>query len=300
MVLISGRWIESRIIAALLRTGHQLEWISDVVASAAITTLSYLWLHLRAARAKLSDLERSRIAVDEQFRLAGEIQRSLLPVIPHETRGYRWAVRMEQVYEVGGDFYDFVVRTDDSVILIIGDVSGKGLPAALLHSTLTTLFRVHASTTKELRIVAERMSEDLVSQTGGVPYATAILALLTVSPPRITYVNAGHPPGVFFHGKVANLLETGGIPLGLLANARYASESINLEIGDFGFFMTDGITEQFMNTKIMDKIMEMKEQLAIDPTQCCEQLFRAAEEASKVPDSNVHRDDRTVLAFSVR
>lgn len=210
LVLVVGTSVESVIIAALRDTAHELEWISDVVAAVATATMTYLWLSLRAARTRVLDMERARIALDEQLRLAAALQRTLLPEIPRMTPGYHWGARMIPAHEIGGDFYDFITRDDGAVLVIVGDVSGKGIPAALLQASLKTLFRMHASVTAAPAAIASGMSEGLREETGGVPYATAILARLDRSPRRITYVNAGHPLGLLLRGADILKLDAGG------------------------------------------------------------------------------------------
>jgi hypothetical protein len=97
---------------------------------------------------------------------------------------------MIPAHEVGGDYYDFLALSGDVVLVMLGDVSGKGIPAALLQSALKTLFRVHASSGTDLDMLAARMSTGLREETGGVPYATAILARFDRAPARIMFVNA--------------------------------------------------------------------------------------------------------------
>src|SRR5262245_34222790 len=103
-VLLVGTSVESAIIALTHPSTHELQWVSDAVAAAAVCGLTYLWLHLRAARTRVLDLERAQIVLEEQLRLAAQIQRSLLPEVPPATPGYRWAARMIPAGYVGGDF----------------------------------------------------------------------------------------------------------------------------------------------------------------------------------------------------
>lgn len=301
VVLLTGTWIESAIITAVGATGHDLEWVSDIVASVAVTSLTYLWLRLRASRKRVLDLERSQIAIDEQFRLAAEIQRNLLPQVPPTTPGYMWAARMEAAHEVGGDFYDFVGRDDGSVLVILGDVSGKGIPAALLQSSLTTLFRMYATTTAEPDVIAGLMSEALLSQTGGRPYATAILARLDRSPRRITYVNAGHPRGLLLRGTATLELSAGGPPLGLLAHSTYEHASLDLQPGDFCVLVTDGITEALegIPLPLAGAVNAGNLSNSATPEQGCEYLLRIAGQASGPPGADNWNDDRTVFALRV-
>ncbi len=301
LVLITGMQTESMIISAVGATGHQLEWISDVVAAIAVTTLTYLFLDLRTTRAQLLDADRARIIQDGEFRLAAEIQRTLLPEIPPMTPGYRWAARMEAARQVGGDFYDFVTADDGAVLLILGDVSGKGVPAAMLQSSLSTLFRVHASMTTEPDTIAARMSEALLRQTGGRPYATAILARFDRFPRRVTYVNAGHPAGLVLRGTEILQLDAGGPPLGLLAGARYDRASLDLVSGDFGVLVTDGVTEALDLTPLSlgRALEEGPLQRPITPSEGCDYLLGLAAGSPGPPGAGAWSDDRTAIAFRV-
>ncbi|HEU0093118.1 MAG TPA: SpoIIE family protein phosphatase, partial [Vicinamibacteria bacterium] len=168
LVVLIGTSVESAAIATFRPTGFELKWVSDVVAATAVAGLTYLTLRLGAARSQVMGLERSRIALDAQLRVAAEIQRRLLPVIPSEWLDCKWAARMVPAHEVGGDFYDFLPVSGDTVLVILGDVSGKGIPAALLQSALKTLFRVHASATADVAALAARISKGLRDETGGV------------------------------------------------------------------------------------------------------------------------------------
>jgi serine phosphatase RsbU (regulator of sigma subunit) len=302
VVLAIGMRLESAVIAAVGAQGHELEWISDVTAALAVTAVTYLWLNLRTSQMRILDLERARIARDEQLKLAAEIQGSLLPAVPAATPGYLWSARMEAAHEVGGDFYDMVRRADGSVLIIVGDVSGKGVPAALLQSSLLTLFRVHASQMTDPVEIAGRMSEDLHAQTGGHPYATAIVARFDRGPERITYVNAGHPPAAVWRGADAIELKTGGPPLGLLAGATYDRASIDLLPGDVGVFVTDGITEALGASSLLATQTPLDEEgwQDAEPQAVCDRLLKLARSGGGPSGADGWTDDRTVLVFRVQ
>lgn len=188
--------IESRILWFARAEPGKLEWISDLILAVAVVCVTYLWLHLRASRLELASLERQQIVLDNELRLAAEIQASLLPELPAATPGFEWAARMEAARTVGGDFYDFVPQADGSVLVILGDVSGKGIPAALIQATLKTLFRVAVRDCAETTAIAARLAEMLYAQNGGAMYATAIVARFDPAGPRLSFVSAGHPAGV--------------------------------------------------------------------------------------------------------
>ena len=101
-------------------------------------------------------------------------------------------------------------------------MSGKGIPAALILSSLKTLFRTTARDTVDPAAIAERISAALFEEHAGQPYATAIVARFEATPRRVAYLNAGHPAGSLLRsGAVSATLESGGQPLGLLAGAKY-------------------------------------------------------------------------------
>ena len=301
LVLLGGMQAESEFIRTVQATKDELGWISDVIAAVAVTSLTYLWLHLRVTRAELLNSERARITQDEQFRMAADIQRTLLPEIPPQTRGYRWAARMETAHQVGGDFYDFVTTRDGAIVLIIGDVSGKGMPAAMMQSSLTTLFRVHVSMTTDLCAIAGRMSEALFGQTGGNPYATALVARFHHGPARMTYVNAGHPAGLVLRGASSLQLGSGGPPLGLLPGASYEHGTLDLVSGDIGVLVTDGVAEALEGTSLplADALERARRPSSAAPKDLCDYLLGLAARSSGPPGAEAWSDDRTVLAFHV-
>jgi hypothetical protein len=301
LVLAIGTSVESAVGATFRPSGFELRWIGDVIAAIVIVGGTYLSLRLSAVRGQLVDMEREGIAVRAQLSLAAEIQRQALPAIPTEALNYRWAARMVPAYEVGGDFYDFLPLSEDTVAVMLADVSGKGIPAALLPSALKTLFHVHARATADLATLAARMSAGLREDTGGVPYATAILARFDRQPARMTFVNAGHPPGFLIRNGDAVALESTGMPLGLWPNAKYDAVSIDLRPGDLGVFMTDGVTEALEggNVSVRDAVIQAVRSGIDDPADLCAYLMRVASEGAGPVGADGWQDDRTSLAFRV-
>jgi serine phosphatase RsbU (regulator of sigma subunit) len=302
IVMAIGGRVEVAIISAVGATGHRLEWISDVIAAGAVSSMTYLWLNLRVSQLRLMDLERAQIARNEQLRLGAEIQQSLLPAIPRSMSGYEWSARMETASEVGGDFYDYVVRDDGTTVVILGDVSGKGIPAALLQSSLQALFRVHAMSEGEPAAIAARISENLHAQTAGRPYATAIIARFDLRRPRITYTNAGHPAGLVWRRSGASFeLTTGGPPLGLLPMPRYEQRTLDLLPGDAGVFMTDGVTEVLSESAgpLESPTVLAKDFECASPADVCDRLLARVKSASASGARLAPPDDRTVFAFRV-
>jgi len=294
---------ESLIISAVRGDRAKLEWISDTVVSLGVVCLTYLWLNLRLSQVRVLALEREQIVLDAQLRLAAEIQRSLLPDLPAATPGFRWAARMVPAGRIGGDFYDFVEPRPRMAFAILGDVSGKGIPAALLLSSLKTLFRATAASADGPAAVAEKIGAALYEQYGGLPYVTAILARFDVDGPRLEYVNAGHPPGYLLRGGGATTLDVGGTPLGMLPGARYTAATLDLRPGDLGVLVSDGITEALDSSLAgwVQGVAAAAAGTAGPPSAgaTCDDLIATAARVGGTGEAFGGPDDRTVFVFAV-
>jgi len=303
LAFLVGTTVETFIIQAVHGDRARLEWISDVVVSIGIVALTYLWLHLRASRMRLLALEREQVAVDEQLRLSAEIQRSSLPAIPAATPGFRWAARMIPAGRISGDLYDFYQPSAGVALVIQGDVSGKGIPAALLLSAVKTLFRTSVQDATDPAAIARRISTALFAEHAGLPYVTAIVARFETAPRRLTYVNAGHPPAYLHRRCETRTLPSGGPPLGLLAEATYTIEEAALEPGDVGAFVTDGVTEAFeTGPRSVDEVLReaLEQARAGRPLAAiCDQVLQAASEGGGPAAVPGWQDDRTVVVFAV-
>jgi phosphoserine phosphatase RsbU/P len=300
---LAGTTVESAVIRAVHGDRPRLEWISDVIVSAGVVALSYLWLHLRESQTRLLALEREQVAMDEQLRLAAEIQRNLLPGAPPRVEGLGWAARMVPAGRIGGDFYDYVQGSDGAVLCIVADVSGKGIPAALILSALKVLFRSIASRTREPAAIAERLAAALHDGYSGMPYATAFVARFDGVRRRMTYVNAGHPPGYVLRASEVIALESAGLPLGLLPEATYADTALDLEPGDVVAIMTDGVTEALETggVTLAQALEAVRDRVAGDgsPSAACDALLRAAGEGGGPAGVEGWQDDRTVVVAVV-
>jgi len=303
VAFVVGLTVEAAIIRAVHGNRAELEWISDVVISSGIVALTYVWLHLKDSRMRLLALERKQVAINEQLHLAAEIQRSSLPAVPAATAGLRWAARMVSGGVIGGDFYDFWEPTPDAVLVMLADVSGKGIPAALLLSSLKTLFRTIAQDTKDPAAVAERLSAALFGGHGGAPYVTAIVALFESAPRQVTYVNAGHPSAYLLREGETRMLASGGPSLGLLSGTRYTAGQEPLRPGDFGMLVTDGITEALeTGPTTLGQVVRRARDNALAGhalTAVCDAVLQAALAGGGPVGVDGWQDDRTALVFAV-
>ena len=192
---------------------------------------------------RLQSEVQQRERLEEDLRLARGIQESLLsdefPSIPWVDS---WAFNVPS-RDVGGDYYE-IFDDDESGDLgfAIGDVSGKGVPAALLMSTLQSSFLGVSSTDQDLARVCSRVNRFLVERTTPERYATFFVGRLTEDAYH-AYVNAGHNPPYLLRDGEQHRLMGGGMPLGLFADADYELQKRRLQSGDLLLCYTDGVTE---------------------------------------------------------
>jgi len=290
---------ESLIIGAVHGDRAKLEWISDSVVSLGVVALTYLWLHLRQSQERVLALVREQSVLDAELRLAAEIQRGLLPDLPTATPGFRWAARMVPAGRIGGDFYDFVEPAPGTAFAILADVSGKGIPAALILSSLKTLFRANAQAVSDPADIAERISGALFEQHAGLPYATAIVARFEASGPCLLYVNAGHPSGYLLRDGGVSGLDSSGLPLGMLPGARYTTARLDLRGGDAGVLVTDGITEALETAALAWARTAAAAETGRGPRALCDDLMETAARGRGPEGVEGWQDDRTVFVFTV-
>ena len=146
--------------------------------------------------------------------------------------------------QVGGDYYDFLTLEGGSLGVTVGDVSGKGIPAALLVSTLHSAVRLLLDRIEVGSALLQRLNQHILDSSAPNKFITLLLAQLDMTNGDLRYVNAGHNPGVLVRadGSLA-MLAAGGLPLGLLAGGSYRCESLTMAPGDLLCLYSDGITE---------------------------------------------------------
>jgi sigma-B regulation protein RsbU (phosphoserine phosphatase) len=221
---------------------------------------------LENARLHLDALEKERL--DREMSLASEIQRQILPHGAPTVAGFEMLGWNRPARQVGGDYYDLVVRESGNVSLVVGDVSGKGMPAALMVSTLHSALRLltdQAGTGPEL---LSRLNRHVLDSSASNKFITLLIAELNPTSGELLFLNAGHNPGLLLRhtGEVVELQST-GLPIGLLAGSRFEARSLAFERGDLLCLYTDGITEcespeeeEFGKQRLIDRLQENREQ----------------------------------------
>lgn len=206
---------------------------------------------LAAAFNKMAeDVERHQHAVGEQERLRRElelgrqIQSDMLPNAPMsfgltEVQGVSIPAR-----EVGGDFFNYFALENGRLALLVGDVSGKGVGAALLMANIQASLRTRLALGQSLSAIAEALDREMEATSGSRLYTTLFLGILDPATRTLEYVNAGHNPQfVLRPGQPLEKMDATGIPIGLLAGRGYTHRLVTLASGDLLFFYTDGCVE---------------------------------------------------------
>ena len=186
---------------------------------------------------------RNRERIEQELRVARLIQQTLLPKSLPELAEYSLAAYYQPARQVGGDFYDFHYFDDGRIGLVVGDVTDKGVPAALVMATTRTMLRAAAERLESPGSVLERVNDLLVEDIPPKMFVTCLYALLDPKTGRLQFANAGHDlPYVRTANGVQEMRAT-GMPLGLLAGMGYEEREITLQPGDTVLFYSDGIAE---------------------------------------------------------
>jgi sigma-B regulation protein RsbU (phosphoserine phosphatase) len=187
-------------------------------------------------------LEKQRI--EDQLKVAHEVQSGLLPGAPPDLAGYDIAAVNLPTHAIGGDYYDYVPLNGARLGLVVADVSGKGIPAALIMATFRAALRTEMRRRSSLRAVAAQLNAAVLEFRDAARFVTAFCGVLEATSGRMTYVNCGHnPPLLLRGGGGRDMLRPGGAALGLFAGERFKTGTARLERGDSLVLYTDGVVE---------------------------------------------------------
>ncbi|KAA3656714.1 MAG: hypothetical protein DWQ10_14810 [Calditrichaeota bacterium] len=270
----------------------ELEFLSTLGNAAMIS--------LENARLFKETLEKQRL--EEELSIARDIQRKLLPASPPLIDGYEFAGMNNSHSQVGGDYFDFIQINDHQWAVTIADVSGKGVPAALLMANIQASLHAMIHTEWTLGEKVARINNIIHANTNMDKFITFFVAIVDTQKHELTYVNAGHNPPMLFSGdknaEKVKLLECGGLILGMLKNVPYEQETIALHRGDLVILFTDGVSEA------MNENDEEFEEFRIEATirehvhKSASEIMHYLEDAvKKFSGSTPQSDDITILTM---
>jgi predicted ester cyclase len=207
-------------------------------------SIGTLGLKLRGVRLEQEVRERER--VDQELRVARRIQQASLPKEVPILEGWRISPFYQPAREVGGDFYDFHLLSESNLGLVVGDATGKGMPAALVMSTTCGMLQAVSQTLNSSSpgAVLEQVNETLLTRIPSNMFVTCFYAVLDPKSGRLVCANAGHdPPYLRSQGGDCEELRARGMPLGLMPGMSYEEKETVLNVGEAALFYSDGLVE---------------------------------------------------------
>jgi sigma-B regulation protein RsbU (phosphoserine phosphatase) len=206
---------------------------------------------VKITNVRLLEAEQQRARMEQELATASRIQRSLLPG-PPTVAGLQCNARLETCFEVGGDLYDFHVRDDGRLVFMVGDVSGKGMGASLLMSSVLSSARVLYDICHDPVEFVGRLNAVVQQNTEAGHFVTLFFGCLDPATGLLDYVNAGHNAPMLVRDGSLVELEATGIPLAILPAFAYSAKSVTLGRGELLAVFSDGIPEAARDGEFFD------------------------------------------------
>jgi sigma-B regulation protein RsbU (phosphoserine phosphatase) len=214
--------------------------------------LAYSFNQMSASITRLLDEVSEKKRLEQELEIAREVQATLFPKqLPHP-RGMAVFGGCEPARVVSGDYYDFIVEDEARLDIVVGDISGKGISAALLMANLQAAMRNQllsvkhdnpADVEKSLAKIMAQLNQQVYLNSPSEKYATLFLSRYDAEKRRLSYCNAGHLPPILLHEQGTEMLEATGMVVGLFPGAAYEAKSIELSPESMLAIFTDGVTE---------------------------------------------------------
>jgi serine phosphatase RsbU (regulator of sigma subunit)/pSer/pThr/pTyr-binding forkhead associated (FHA) protein len=286
---------ERRIGVLYLDSREKGSLLSGSTRAALETLATEAAVAIENARLYRETMEKARM--EQEMRIAAEIQQALLPKSGRTGNYFRAAAASLPCRSIGGDFYDYVEMSDGSLGFALGDVAGKGPPAALLSAMMQGIFAAQAATNDAPSQTIARVNLALYRRGIESRFVTLMYGVLDATG-RMVYCNAGHNPPLVIGAAGVRRLERGGPIVGLFEGATYEEETIRLTPGDWLVVFSDGISEamsavndEYGESRIIDVVQK---NAALEPQRLLEALFTDVREFARgAPQS----DDITAMVL---
>jgi sigma-B regulation protein RsbU (phosphoserine phosphatase) len=277
---------------------------SDLRLLSSVATQTSLALEVSRLTATVAAETAQRERLNRELEIAREVQQRLFPQRLPGVQSLDYSAECRPAREVGGDYYDFLELPEGKFAIAIGDVSGKGIGAALMMANLEASLRGQAPVVRALPELMRRVNRMVYDASSINRYATFFYAEYEQQTRQVTYVNAGHNPPVVLRATgtdwEVHRWETGGAVIGLLPEAQYQQGSFELKAGDLVVLFTDGISES-MN--FQDEEWGEERLIACTKTcrdlNACAALDRMMSEAVAFAAGAPQHDDMTLVVVRV-
>jgi len=247
------------------------------------------------------EIERQERRLERDLSLARELQSRLLPQVPPKLAHLDVAAKFVPARTIGGDLFDFIPYSMSRLGIVIGDVSGKGAPAAIYAALVSGILRSHAPIEPAPSEMLSAVNLSLAERRIEAQFVSLIYAVWDDQHRTLTVANSGLPRPIYAHGGKNEVIEVTGLPLGLFDEAEYDELKFRMKPGDLFVFFSDGILdarnrrgEMFGRGRVEQLVAECKDE---SPERVVEYIFKAVAEHSAGAETF---DDQTVVAIRVK
>ncbi len=252
-------------------------------------------MQLMSPERGLTSLE---ILREQELDEARKLQSAMLPAESLHIGKVTFAHRMRPMHEVGGDFLDYFALSDDTVGIYLGDVAGKGLPAALYAALVVGTLRGVHKTGKPPSTVLALLNKRLCARSIALRYAAMLYAVFDPHTREMRISSAGMHGPLHLSGKDCRNLRLTGLPPGLFADTQYETSTLRIEPGESVIFMTDGIVEAKLKdpsrVSVEHLVDHCRGRATSSPADLLDSIFNSVEESS---DGDDQRDDMAAAVF---
>jgi PAS domain S-box-containing protein len=261
------QYVQDKYISVIIRDISQHHREQEALTKAQ----DFIESKLENENRRLLEEEKEFIKMQEELRLAREIQQHLLPDSPPSIDGFDIAAINIPAKEVGGDYYDFDLN-EEKLFFCLGDVSGKGLPASLLVANLQASLHSQLKNNLSPKEIVANSNQLIYQNTDPTKFITLYYGVLDIHKEQIIYSNAGHDQPIVI-SQESNILKLreGGLPLGILTDQQYENSEINFKSGKMLIIYSDGITEamnkdqeEFGLERLINKLKNLRDLNAAD------------------------------------
>ncbi|MGB9594840.1 MAG: SpoIIE family protein phosphatase [Candidatus Poribacteria bacterium] len=300
-MLCAGLRIKDKAIGTIhLYTGEPREFTKDEIMLIQ-SIASQAAIAIENAKLYEQSLEKQRI--ERELTIAGEIQYELLPKMNPSIDRFDIKTKFLPYGKLSGDLYDLIELDDKNMGLVIADVSGKGIPSAILMATTHATIRANIGNGDNFSAskIIDAVNRYICDYSRTTEFVTAFYGILNSENLTLRYTNAGHNPPIIFRKGVGFFLEVGGIPAGIIKDTQYAEEQIELLPDDIILLYTDGAIESVNSKKEMfglRRIMQIvQKNYKADPEELIDIIYS---QISEFLDGTSQSDDITFIVIKVR
>ena len=274
--------------------------ISPAIVEARVKTQLALKKNLEELHDAYAVIEIQKDRMQKELNVGRDIQLAMVPKEFPVSKDYSLHATLEPAREVGGDFYDAFIVDEEHICFCVGDVSGKGVPAALFMAMAKTLIKSRASSDPSTASILTHVNDELSKDNEGCLFVTLYVCIFNVRTGELLTTNAGHNPPLLKHkdGSITPLSHRDGLVVAAMDGIAYSEKSYQLEQGDMLLLFTDGVTEadnineEFFGDERLEKLLADWQDGTV-----VELVDHVVETTHAFEGENRQADDITVLAL---